>query len=129
MEIRQARAEEIPYLKSRLAETEGEQIDLDTARVWVAVENNRICGTLSLRLVWQAEPLLIFPEVTNKMTRRRAGLGMYRAMEKWLADPTQNRTGIRWFFAVTRSKAVQKWSKALGWYRQYRGAATFLKYL
>lgn len=129
MEIRQARAEEIPYLKQRLAETEGEQVDLDAARVWVAVEGEKIQGLLSARLVWQVEPLLIFPEVRNTMTRRRAGLGMYRAFENWLADPTQNRTEIRWFFAVTRSKAVKQWAKRLGWLRQYAGAHTFLKYL
>lgn len=129
MEIRQARADEIPYLKSRLAETEGEHIDLDAARVWVAVERHRIVGMMSARMVWQVEPLLIFPEVKNKMTRRRAGLGMYRAFEKWLADPTQNRTGIFWFFAVTRKRAVIGWAKALQWFRQYKGTTIFLKYV
>jgi hypothetical protein len=128
VEIRQARADEIPYLRERLKETEGEQIDLDTARVWVAVEGKQILGMLSARLVWQAEPLIIFPEVNNTMTRRRAGLGMYRAFEKWLPS-IENRTGIRWFFAITRSKAVMGWADRLGWFRQYKGAATYLKHL
>ena len=127
MEIRQARAEEIPYLKQRLAESGGEQIDLDSARVWVAVEDGKILGILPLRLLWQAEPLLIFPEVENLFTRKRCGLGLYRAALDWLGS-RENKTGIRWLFGITRSKAVEGWLRKLGWLHQYAGAKTFLKY-
>lgn len=129
MEVRQALASELPYLKERMAETHGEQIDLEKARVWVAVEGGEIVGVLPARLIWQLEPLLVFPEVENKITRSRAGLLLYRSAEKWLGDRAQNRTGIHWFFAITRSKAVKRWADRLGWFRQYRGAQTFLKYL
>lgn len=129
MEIRQARAEEIPYLKARLAETPGEQIDLDTARVWVAVDEGQIIGLLPLRMLWQAEPLHIFPEVANKHKRRLAGLALYRAATGWLADPKQNRTGIHWLFGITRSDAVAGWLQKLGWFQQYVKAKTFLKYV
>lgn len=128
MEIRQARAEEIPLLAQRLAETEGEQVNLNTARIWVAVEDGVILGMLPLRLVWQAEPLLIFPEVQNTSKRRRAGFGMYRAAIAWLGS-TDNKTGIRWLFGITRKKAVAGWLAKLGWHRQYKGAQTFIKYV
>jgi hypothetical protein len=127
MEIRQARAEELPMLQAKLAESEGEQIDLMTARVWVAVEGGEIVGMLPARMCWQLEPMLLWKG--NKITRSRAGVGMYRAAERWLGDRTENRTGIYWFFAVTRSKAVKAWASRLGWFRQYKGAWTFLKYL
>lgn len=127
VEIRQARADEIPFLKQKLAETEGEQIDLDSARVWVAIDQGSIVGMLSAHMCWRVEPLLIFAD--NKMTRRRAGLALYRAAESWLGNRLLNRTGIHHFFATTRSKAVIGWANRLGWFRQFRGAATFLKYL
>jgi hypothetical protein len=126
VEIRQARAEELPLLAVRLAESGGEQIDLQTARVFVAVEDGQILGMLSLRMTWQAEPLLLFGENTQK--RRRAGIGLYHAMGAWIQGP-DNRSGIRWLFAITRKKAVMGWLGKLGWFRQYKGAATFLKYL
>lgn len=128
MIVRQARQDEIPELKQRLRESGGEEIDLDSARIWVAVEDGHILGMLSLRMMWQAEPLLVFPEVRNKHQRRRAGLGLYQAATGWLAGP-ENKTDIRWLFGVTRSKAVAGWLRKLGWFQQYIGAKTFLKYL
>lgn len=129
VEVRQAYAEEIPFLRAQLKKTDGEQIDLDQARIWVAVHEGKIVGMLPARMMWQLEPLLIFPEYENPITRSRAGLLLYRAAEKWLGDRSQNRTGIHWFFAITRSKAVKGWAQRLGWFRQYRGAATYIKYL
>lgn len=128
MEFRQARADELIYLKYRLNKTDHEQIDLDRARVFVADQDGTLRGMLCLRLVWQAEPLLIFDEVEKKSERRRAGYGMYRAALKWLSS-TENRTGIRWLFGITRSAAVERWLLKLGWLRQYVGAKTFIKYV
>ncbi len=128
MEFREARAEEIPYLKARLAETEHEQVDLDAARVWVAIEDQKIIGVLPARMCWQLEPLVVFAECQSKMTRRRAALGLHQAAEIWLADRTRNRTGIYWAFAIIRNKLAQRWAPRLGWHRQYIGAPTFLKY-
>lgn len=129
MEIRQARADELPHIKARLDAGNSEDIGINTARVFVAVEDGQILGVLAARMTWQLQPLMIFPEVKNKATRRRAGIGVYRAFEKWLADPMENRTGIRWFFAVTRSRPCMKWLTSLGMLRQYRGTTHFLKYL
>lgn len=127
MEIRQARGEELPELKQHLKDSGGEEIDLDLARCWVAVEGGRIVGMLPVRLMWQMEPLLLFEG--SKTQRSKAGLLMYRAACEWLADRGQNRTGIHWFFAVTRSERVKKWAERLGWFRQYRGSAMFIKHL
>jgi hypothetical protein len=127
VEVRQALAEELPRLKDLMAASPGERIDLNKARVWVAIEDGEIIGVLPARMCWQLEPLLLFKG--NKITRSRAGLLLYRAAETWLGDRAQNRSGIHWFFAVTRSKAVKGWANRLGWFRQYRGAWTFLKYL
>jgi len=129
MEIRQARSDELPYIKARLDAGNSEDIGIDTARLFVAVENEQIIGVLAARMCWQLQPLVIFPEVRNKATRRRAGLGMFKAAQEWLGNRNLNRTGIYWFFAVTRSRPCMRWLTSLGMFRQYRGSAHFLKYL
>lgn len=129
MEVREARAEEIPWLKMRLAETEGEQVDLEQARVFVAVEDGKIIGMFPLRMVWQGEPLLIFPECRNKITRSRATYQLFREACAWLADKSRNHTGIHWFFGITRSEAVKDWAPRIGLHPQYEGATTLTKFL
>lgn len=129
MEIRQAFAEEIPYLRSRLEPLPHELIDLDKARVFVAVENEEIIGVLPLRLVWQAEPLVIFAEVKNKMTRRRVTVSLLRGAEEWLADRKRNLSGIHWYFAIIRKRAAKLAAPNMGLWRIYKGAAHFVRYL
>jgi hypothetical protein len=129
VEIRQARADEIPYLRERLKPLPHEEIDLDKARVFVAVEGEQIIGVLPLRLMWQAEPLVIFKEVKNKMTRRRATLSLLRGAEAWLADRSLNRSGIHWYFAIIRKKAAKLAAPRIGLWRIYKGAAHFVKHL
>jgi hypothetical protein len=129
MEVRQARADEIPYLKERLAQAPHETIDLDKARVFVATENDQIIGVLPLRMVWQAEPLVVFPEVKNNMTRRRATTSLLKGAEAWLADRNLNRTGIHWYFAIIRKRAAQLAAPRMGLWRIYKGAAHFVKHL
>jgi hypothetical protein len=118
--FREATEAEKPYLAQRLAETEGEQVSLE--HCWVAEQDGKLLGLLAARLVWQIEPL--FPEVINTATRSRASLGMYIVAENWI-----RKQPVHWFFAVTRSAAVKRWAKKLGWFRQYSGAATFVKTL
>lgn len=129
MQARPARADELPYLRTRLAESEHEQVDLDAARVWVAEEDGRVVGLLAARMVWQIEPVYLFPEVTNKVRRSRAFYRLYRAFEAWLADRAANRSGVHWFFAVSYSSAVKAWAARMGYHRIYKGAATFVKHL
>lgn len=107
-----------------------EEIDLNTARVFVAVDaNETIIGVLPLRMVWQAEPLVVFPEVKNKMTRRRATRSLLKGAETWLADRNLNRTGIYWYFAIIRKRAAKLAAPNMGLWRIYKGAAHFVKYL
>ena len=129
MEIRQAKADELPYLQQRLDEYGGGEVDrIDRARCFVAVEGHRIIGILPLHMVWQAGPLYIFPECRNKITRSRATYQLFRSVCEWLTG-RDNQTGIRWFFGVVRSKAVMQWAPRIGLLRQYKGAAIYTKYL
>lgn len=129
MEIRQAKAAELPELQKRLDQYRGGEVDrLDSARCFVCVEDGSIIGILPLQMVWQAGPLLIFPECHDKRTRMRAALELYTSMCAWLTGP-ENRTGIRWFFAVVRSKTVQRHAKRFGLFRQYVGAYIYIRKL
>lgn len=127
MEIRPARFEDIPDLWKWMKESGGEEHDLTQAIVYVAIEDGRKIGFLATRMVWQIEPLLVRQDVPT-VKASRAALLLYRAFEAWLKGP-QNTTGVRWFFAVTRSEAVKGWARRLGWLRMYRGAETYVKHL
>lgn len=122
---------EIPYLHKRLKEASSEPIDLYKTPSWIAEddETGKILGVLPARLVWNLEPLLIFPEVDNKITASRAALGLFKAAEAWLHDPTKNNTGIYWYFIKTRSQNVINWASRLGWFRQWQGCHFYIKAL
>lgn len=124
MQVRLAREEEFAWLATQLPPT----AELTVGHVWVTELDGEIVGVLPLRLVWQAEPLLIFPskkmKKMNKIARSRAALLMYLAAEEFVRDHKPN-----WLFAVTRSRAVKSWSQRLGWHRIYAGASFYIKYL
>lgn len=103
--------------------------NLQTAVVHVAVENGQIVGMIEAHLAWQVENLEIFPECRNKITRSRASLLLYKATENWIKNPLVNRTGVRWFFSFTRSKAVKGWAQRLGWKRVFKGGNFYAKFL
>jgi hypothetical protein len=129
MEIRQARGDEVAYLQRRLDEYNGGEVDrLDSARCFVAIENGEPIGLLPVHMVWQAGPLYVFPECRSGKARRLAALNLFWSMCKWL-EGSENKTGIRWFFAVVRSKIVQKHSASFGLLRQYTGAHIYIKHL
>jgi hypothetical protein len=127
LSFRCARVDELPGLMKRLEESGGEVIDLWKTPCWVAEQDGRVVGMLPIRLWWQLEPLLIFPEVTNKATRGRACYGLYKAAEAWIASPL-NGTGIYRAFAVTRKLAVRSWAEKMGWIHQYRRAPLWIKH-
>ena len=120
--------EEIPGLMERLAASGGEVIDLWSTPCWVAEKDGAIVGMLPIRLMWQFEPLYVFPEVTNRSTRGRVCYGLYKAAEEWVANRSKNNTGIYRAFAITRLMAVRGWAKKLGWLHQYRRAPLFIKH-
>ncbi|MCU1247095.1 MAG: hypothetical protein JWQ49_124 [Edaphobacter sp.] len=130
MPIRHVHPNDIPYLQQRMKELGSEFIDLHTTPAWVATDHSgNIIGVLPARLVWNLEPLLIFPEVKNKITASRAAVGLFKAAEAWLSDPKKNVTGITWYFVKTRSEAVKGWAKRLGWFEQWVGATSYIKHL
>jgi hypothetical protein len=125
IQARLATLKEIPELLQRIKDSGGVFVDLNRTPVWVAVDDGKIVGLLAAELVWQFEPLLMFPEIKNKAVRRRACYRLYRAAESWMRN--DNPTGIYKAFAVTRSVPVMGWAKTMGWLRQFRGAALFIK--
>ena len=137
---RMARRDELPYLQKRLDESDNEKVRLyvevehegkkeivPLAMVWVAEKDGVIKAMLGMRLIFQAEPLYVFPEVTDKSERRRCAILLPRIMEKWLADPTQNQTGIRSYFFVTLSRAWAKLAIHFGCQRIYSRHITLAK--
>lgn len=102
-------------------------VDMHRTPVWVAVDDGKIVGLLAAELIWQFEPLLMFPEVKSKAVRRRACYRLYRAAESWMQDPTRNRTGIYKAFAITRMFAVRGWARKEGWLHQFKRAPLFIK--
>ncbi|SRR6266851_7758372 len=122
--IRTARVDELDYLSSRI---EGEKVELSGNPVWVAEKDGKIIGFIAARLVWQVEPMTVFPEIKNKMTRRRVTRELYWAASSWLGNRDLNGTGVHLALGVTRNIAVLQWAKAMGWFRTYRGAALFIK--
>jgi len=127
MEIRPAVLADLPELTKWLITSPGEEYDLSQAIVFIAEEGGKTMGFLAARMVWQIEPLLVRQDIQT-IKASRAALLLYRAFEGWLKGP-QNTTGVRWFFAVTRSEAVKGWARRLGWLRIYRDAATYVKHL
>lgn len=102
-------------------------IDLWATPCFVAEKDGKLVGMLPMRLWWQFEPLLIFPEVKNKATRGRACYGLYKAAENWISGPL-NGTGIYRAFAITRLLAVRSWARKMGWLHNYKRAPLFIKY-
>jgi hypothetical protein len=129
MNFRLVKSEEIPYLEQRMKELGSEYIDLSTAPAWIAEdENGVVLGILSSRLIWNLEPLLIFPESTNKITSSRAAVGLLQAAESWLRSPA-NGTGIRNYFVKVHDERVKRWASRLGWFRQWVDASFYIKHL
>jgi hypothetical protein len=125
---RQARIDELPYLQQRINESDNEKVRLyaeleggivPLSMVWVTEKDGKITGMINLRLMWQAEPLYVFPEVKDKNERRRIAIMLPRAMERWLGDRAQNKTGIYSYFFVTMSRAWAKLAIHFGCTRIY----------
>lgn len=125
---RQARIDELPYLQERIDQSKNEKVRLyaevdgkiiPLSMVWVTEENGVVGGLINLRLIWQAEPEYIFPEVRSTSTRRRMAIGLARAMESWLGDRTKNKTGIYSYFFVTVSRAWARLAIHFGCSRIY----------
>lgn len=114
MSARQARQDEIPFLTEQLWKTTHEKVDLSRCMVWVAEDDNgQLVGMLPFRLIWQGEPLHIFPN-TKLSTARRASYELAAEAEAWIADRSKNTTGIYSYFAVIKDKVFEALAKRWG---------------
>lgn len=125
--VRHPTPAELPEVARRIRESGGVYVDVYRTPCWVAVDEGGMIGVLAAELIWQIEPLLLFPEITNKAVRRRAVYGLYRAAERWIKDPSRNITGVYRAFAMMRMHAVRDWAKAMGWLHQYKRAVMYIK--
>jgi len=135
---RPARLEELPFLQathSQVAEQRGfEQLDLSKSVVIVAEDttDGMRCGLLAARLIWQFEPLVLFPpfeRTSTGMAKKRATYLLARAGEAYIADPSLNCTPIRSFFAVIQNSnpRMQNLAEHIGWQRVYPKCKIFGK--
>jgi hypothetical protein len=125
---RRAKISDLPKLEAWLNSYGGETFDLSKEIVFVAEDDGEICGFMPLRIVFQMEPLLVDRKNFNKLKCSRAAVMLCRAAENWISGP-ENHTGIRWYFAISRSRAVWAWASRLGWHRIYKGVRHFVKHL
>ena len=128
MNIRRATASDLPILNHYLRESGQEQVSLTSCLCWVAEsDSGELVGMLPIRMVWQAEPLLVFPNVKQFMTRRRVARYLGRAVCDWIADRSKNLTGIYSLFAVTRGNAQARWFEKFKFSRIYTDCQIFAK--
>lgn len=113
MIVRPARQDELPFLKEQLWSTTHEKVDLSRCMVWVAESEGQIVGMLPARLIWQLEPLFIFPH-TKLGVARRATYELAAEAEAWIADRSKNTTGIYSYFAVIKDKVFEALAKRWG---------------
>jgi N-acetylglutamate synthase-like GNAT family acetyltransferase len=126
--VRPARAEELPYLQQRLNETKHEKVMLSQTILHVVEQDGKVIGFLPARFFgWQLEPMVIFPEVRNKSTRRRACYLLAKATTDWIADRAKNKTGIYTYWFVTKNSFFAKLAKSWGCFRIYKRTQMFAK--
>lgn len=134
--IRPASVGELPMLQQIINDSTEEKVKLyvevDTPEgkkiiplvvLYVGEQDGQICGMLPLRLIWQAEPLMIWQG--NQSLRRRIALGLGRAIESYIGNKAINTTGINSYFFVTNEKEWGMLAEHFGCVRLYRGCATY----
>ncbi len=111
---RLARIEELSYLQDRLLESGFTQSDLKRTPCFVTeAADGELTGMLPLRLltrpvkIWQGEPLLVFPEIEQRMTRRRSMYLLWKTAERWIGSPL-NLSGVRRYLAITYQEDVKR---------------------
>lgn len=127
--IRPATREDLPYLQHRLKlKPRNEQVRLEQAIVFVAEYDGCVVGFTAARLMWQIEPLMLFDEFRQhapKHARRRATLGLIRAIDGWIGDRERNQTGIYSYFCFVINRVMQGLAASFGMLRIYTGGKFF----
>lgn len=126
--VRPARLEEIPMLQEMLAKQPYfEYQDLRQAIVFVSEYEGRVVGMITGRLIWQLPTLLLEKDKIPRHSQRRATLMLIRAMDAWLADRSQNLSGIYSYFCVIKGSIMKHLAAHFGMFRFYKGFSTFGK--
>lgn len=135
---RPAKMTELGFLQAKhasVAQAKGhEQLDLSKSVVFVAEDDRDglTCGLIAARMVWQVEPLILFPEferTSPKAAMKRATYSLARAIEQYIGDPVRNATPVKFFFAVieNRNPRMQDLARHIGWQQVYPGCKIFGK--
>jgi hypothetical protein len=124
--VRPAGREEIPELTKLLREQADyfEQNDISRSILFVAEYDEEIVGFCAARLQFQIEPLLLtrkFKQHGPHFAQAKATYLLIREMDRWIANPEKNRTGISYYFCHIRDKTMQKLALSFGMTRVYFG--------
>ncbi len=120
---RDAVLSELPYLQEKLKEQSHyfEQHDLSQCIVKVVEYDGQIVGFAAARLVFQVEPVMLFPEFREAphFAQQRATLLLIRGIDAWVMDTQRNLSGITTYFCFILSRRMQKLAAAFGMLRCY----------
>lgn len=126
--VRKATPEEKELCRLKLSQ--GRPIPEDASdwqrrQVWVIEHNGVISGCLCARVVWQLEPLYLFPEFVRDappVTLRRAVFKLARHFEAQLRRWRQS-----WYFGYIERKPMQRVAREYGMVPVYRKGKMFGK--
>lgn len=123
-EIRRGTPDDVPLLKASLSPTD-EQVPFHQAVTFIAETDGIPTHFAAARLVWIVEPLKEIagaPKIPHN-ARRRSVRGLAAAVEEFIGDRVENRTGVHSYFAHVLSNAfqilVQHWGMR-EWYPKCR---------
>jgi hypothetical protein len=128
--IRPADELDVPCLRKALKEAGPlwEQVDFSRCKTWIAEVDGVPVTSISLRLVFQIEPLLNFKkDGIKRHTLKKAAYLLYREVENFIADPEQNTTGLFWTFCHVLQRRTWKWLEKLGFHHCYSGGRMYCK--
>lgn len=128
--IRPALVADLPRLQEMLREQRHlyEQQDLSKAIVYVAEFGGEIVGFCGARLIFQVEPLLLdtkFKKLAPHFARQKATLGLIRAVDSWIADRKQNKSGIYSYFCSIPGRTMRQLALAFGMLPVYQKSKFF----
>lgn len=126
---RPATSAELPYLAARLAEDpKFEKVDLKESIVYVTEYDGQLVGFGAARLMWQVEPLFLFPEFKKHgpgFARKRATYLLIRELDAWIFDPERNTTKIFQYFCFITDRVMQKLALSFQMLPAYVGGKFF----
>ena len=123
--VRPADALDLPVLQQILKARfpDWEQVSFKSMNgVWIAESDGVPFASISVRAIWQVEPLLVFNESVPDFQKKKGALLLYRAVEQFFKERAPT-----WSFLHTLHGRVGEWMEKLGWHRCYEGGAMYAK--